>query len=146
MCKKKAADVPPRPPLSPEIAFAYSDSRKFTALEPDVKSEHGIPSGSDWYDDGEMGTFGIIVPRDPAGFGIKQIFYGWDGSFSTTGMTGAVLMNGPKSVNAQWNEDYTTAYINLIIAAGVGGMGFLAYRMIKKPKKILPDLGTIWSK
>ena len=103
-----------------------------------INSEYGNPSGSDWYDQGQVATFGISIPRDPAGFWKQQIFYGWDGSFTTTSMTGAVLMNGPKIVNAQWSEDYSTAYLNIVIIVVTGVGSFFAYKKMRKRKATPP--------
>ena len=103
-----------------------------------INSEYGIPNGSDWYDEGQVATFGINIPRDPAGFWKQQIFYGWDGSFTTTSMTGAVLMNGPKIVNAQWSEDYSTAYLNIGIIAGIVVGGLFTYKKMRKLKATPP--------
>jgi hypothetical protein len=100
-----------------------------------INSEYGIPNGSDWYDEGQVANFGINLPRDPAGFWKQQIFYGWDGSFSTAAMTGAVLMNGPKIVTAQWSEDYSIAYLNMGIIGGIIAGASFAYIKFKKRSK-----------
>ena len=104
-----------------------------------VNSEYGIPHGTGWYDEGQVGNFGTNMPRDPAGLWKQQIFYGWDGSFTTTAMTGAIFMNGPKTVSAQWSEDYSIAYLNLSIVASAIIGGSFAYKNIKKRTKSQKD-------
>lgn len=100
-----------------------------------INSEYGTPSGSDWYDEGQLANFNINIPRDPAGLWKQQIFYGWDGSFTGTSMTGAVLMNGSKQVTAMWHEDFTIAYFNIGIIAGTIAGGSVVYAKMKKLKK-----------
>jgi len=97
-----------------------------------VNSEYGIPNGSGWYDEGQAANFGINVSRDPAGFWKQQIFHGWDGSFSSDLMTGAILMNGPKTATAKWQEDNSIAYLNIGIIFGVAIIGSISYKIIKK--------------
>ena len=104
-----------------------------------VNSEYGTPHGSDWYDEGQVATFGTNLPRDPVGLWKQRTFYGWDGSLKTTSMTGVVLMNGPKIVNAQWSEDYSIAFLNIGIIAGVIIGGSFAYRKMRKRTKSHKD-------
>ncbi len=113
-----------------------------------INSEYGIPNGSDWYDEGQLANFGINLPRDPAGFWKQETFYGWDGSFSTAAMTGAVLMNGPKIVTAKWSDDYSIAYLNMGILGGIIVGASFAYKKIKKQPKSHNDSTElpIWDK
>ena len=100
-----------------------------------VNSEYGNPYGSEWYDDGQAATFGIKVPREPAGFWNKQVFYAWDGSSNTPGMKGTTIMNGPKTITAQWSDDSSTSMLNIGIIAGLAVVVSAGYVVLKKRAK-----------
>lgn len=101
-----------------------------------VNSEYGIPYGSDWYDEGQFATFGLTSTRNPIGIWNQQIFFGWDGSFTSSSQSGSILMNGAKQVTAHWNQDFTMAYFNIsIIIATVSGGSFMYLKMKKMRHK-----------
>lgn len=100
-----------------------------------VNSEYGNPHGSDWYDEGQIATFGIKIPREPVGFWNQQVFYGWDGSSETPGMKGTTLMNGPKTITAQWSDDSSLSILNIGIIAGLGVVALIGFVLLKKKVK-----------
>ncbi len=84
----------------------------------DVRSLHGAPSGSGWYDKGATATFEVYTPVE-AGTGRKWVFEQWSGDVLTASPQGSVVMDGAKTVNASWRLDSSVLYAiyGLIIAA-----------------------------
>ncbi len=97
-----------------------------------VNSDYGFPTGSGWYNEGDLASFGTNQPRDPTGIWNQQIFQGWIGDSESISYTGTVLMTGPKIVNAVWEVDYSIAIFNvaLISIAALGGL--IVYKKSKK--------------
>ncbi|MFQ5441014.1 MAG: hypothetical protein ACE5DL_06090, partial [Nitrosopumilaceae archaeon] len=100
-----------------------------------VNSDYGSPRGTNWYDEGSVASFGTNIPRDPAGMWQQTSFQGWIGDADGTSLTGSILMNGPKTVTAQWNVDYTVAYINIGIIASVAIGGLFLFNKLKQSEK-----------
>jgi len=100
-----------------------------------VNSEYGITSGSGWYDEGDVATFGTNIPRDPAGLWQQNTFQGWGGDAETQSNTGSILMNGPKMVTAKWNVDYFIAFLNIGLISSTAIGGLFIYKKMKKGSK-----------
>jgi len=100
-----------------------------------VNSEYGIPSGTGWYNEGEVATFGTNIPRDPAGLWQQNTFQGWSGDIETQSNTGSILMNGPKTITAKWNTDYFIAFLNIGLISSTAIGGLLIYKKMKKGAK-----------
>ena len=97
-----------------------------------VNSDYGSPTGSGWYTEGDLASFGTNKPRDPTGIWNQQLFQGWIGDSESTSYTGTVLMNGPKIVNAVWEVDYSIAMFNGMIIAIAAIVGMLLFVKSKK--------------
>jgi len=97
-----------------------------------VNSDYGSPTGSGWYAEGDLASFGTTKPRDPAGIWNQQIFQGWVGDSESTSLTGTILMNGPKTISAEWEVDYSVAMFNGFIIAIAVITGLLIYVKSKK--------------
>ena len=111
----------------------------------DVTSKQGTPSGSGWYDIGQIASISITPPSAPPGVWVKYVFDGWSGVDNGKNMDSSVIMTAPKAVSANWRADYSPAIVNSIIMSAVGGVGLLVYRKTKKkgagvmaPGKIVP--------
>ncbi len=100
-----------------------------------VNSEYGISSGTGWYNEGEVATFGTNIPRDPAGLWQQNTFQGWSGDIDTKSNTGSILMNGPKTVIAKWDVDYFIAFLNIGLISSMAIGGFFVYKKMKKGSK-----------
>jgi hypothetical protein len=96
-----------------------------------IESEHGQPEGEGWYESGSTAT--ISAPSS-TGVGIRHIFTGWSGDYSSTEATASVTMNSPKTITADWRTDFTQLYI-FIGAVLVAGGAALAVLMIRRRKK-----------
>jgi len=100
-----------------------------------VNSEYGIPSGTGWYNEGEVATFGTNIPRDPVGLWQQNTFQGWSGDTEIQSDTGSILMNSPKTVTAKWNVDYFIAFLNIGLISSTAIGGLLIYKKMKKGSK-----------
>ena len=72
-----------------------------------IESQYGDPKGEDWYNAGSIATFSVTSPE---GFIIQQVFVGWSEDSTATTTTATIVMDGPKSVTANWRADYTQLY------------------------------------
>ncbi|WP_048097076.1 InlB B-repeat-containing protein, partial [Candidatus Nitrosarchaeum limnium] len=108
-----------------------------------VDSEYGTTQGSSWYNEGVLASFGITTPRDPAGLWQQRTFLGWEGSSDATTTSGSILMNGPKTVTAKWNVDYSIAFMNISIMSSAAIIGLIIYKKIKNgSRKKIPQKNT----
>jgi hypothetical protein len=98
----------------------------------DVNSVQGQVSGEGWYDKGSLARIDLKAPYTPAGLWARYTFDGWNGDYNGESLNGNVVMNKPKSVKAEWKEDYSPAVMNSSIMAGVGAAGMLVYRRTRK--------------
>ncbi|MGH9921751.1 MAG: InlB B-repeat-containing protein [Nitrososphaerales archaeon] len=98
----------------------------------DVNSVQGQVSGADWYDKGSLARIDLKAPYTPAGLWARYTFDGWSGDYNGESLSGNVVMNKPKTVKAEWKEDYSPAVMNSSIMAGVGAAGMLVYRRTKR--------------
>ena len=97
-----------------------------------VNSEYGSPRGAGWYAEGDLASFGTTTPRETTGIWNQEIFQGWIGDSESTSLTGTILMNGPKTVSAEWKVDYSIAIFNGGIIAIAAVVGLFLYMMSKK--------------
>lgn len=80
-----------------------------------VSSSMGQASGSDWYDEGSTATINVNSPV-PQPYGQQYVFQKWVGTQEIPSNHAQVQVNGPMSVEAQWNLDQT----QLIQSGGEG--------------------------
>src|SRR5712692_7309388 len=97
-----------------------------------VISKRGVASGAGWYDSGQAANIQAAAPSSPPGNWMRYVFDGWGGDFKGNSMNTYVAMTGPKTVTAQWREDYTPGVINGMIISSVGAAGVYIYRKTKK--------------
>jgi hypothetical protein len=93
-----------------------------------IISPHGDPVGGGWYDEGTEAVFSVT---SPIGF-IPQLFFtGWSGDFDVSSPTSKITMDGPKTVTANWETNYT----NLYVIIGVLTMTALSVLVLKHIRK-----------
>jgi len=87
-----------------------------------VRSEHGVTTGSGWYDEGVEAVFSVspTVVRDESE-GVEYRFKGWVGSGAGSCYTGPdnparVLMTGPVEETAEWEP--TMYYLKVVSEYG----------------------------
>jgi hypothetical protein len=72
-----------------------------------VTSQHGVTSGSGWYDEGMLRVATISADIIPGASGTRYKFKGWGGDASGSGLTSnEILMDGPKNAVAIWITQY----------------------------------------
>lgn len=81
-----------------------------------IESDYGEYQWGGW-DDSSSRAIILITPS--TGTLIRHIFTGWSEDSTATTATATVLMNGPKTVIANWRTDYT--YLQYILIGGVAG-------------------------
>jgi hypothetical protein len=84
----------------------------------DVASSFGNPQGSGWYDQGAMANFSVTSPVYDY-VATKHTLTGWTGDYVGTESTGTIQMDGPRTVEALWESDYTLTYILAIAILAV---------------------------
>lgn len=94
-------------------------------------TETGTIVGTGFYPEGQNAVISIS-PTSINGFPIDKSFAGWSGDVRIASAQAEILMDGPKTVKADWN----TSYLKLLAILGAaGGGGFVAYYKFIKPKK-----------
>jgi uncharacterized repeat protein (TIGR02543 family) len=87
-----------------------------------VVSPVGNPQGSRWYDADSVATFSVTSPATEGFMGMlggKYLFDHWTGDSSAAKTSASIVMDGAKSVTAEWHADYTMPYIIFGVAAAV---------------------------
>jgi len=87
-----------------------------------VVSPVGSPQGSGWYDASSVATFSVTSPATEGFMGMlggKYLFDHWTGDSSAAKTSASIVMDGAKSVTAEWHTDYTMPYIIFGVAAVV---------------------------
>jgi hypothetical protein len=110
------------------------EGRYRTEYYVNVTSSIGRTEGSGWYAKDSVASFsidsGTIGAEGPMGLlGLKRSFSRWVGSDNLIGapvdLHGSVVVRGPTTIEATWQDDWSTVFTNLImillavIAAGV---------------------------
>ncbi|MDY6917264.1 MAG: S8 family peptidase [Chloroflexota bacterium] len=75
-----------------------------------VNSRYGDPTGDGWYDEGTAATVSVT---SPVGTIVRKVFTGWSGDLSDDSPSATVVMDSPKTVTAQWRNDYLYLYVLL---------------------------------
>ena len=102
----------------------------------EVEDGDGRADGEGWYDVGRMATVSIRDPPETTDFWTNMVFSDWSGDIESTDDRTKVLMSEPKIVAANWKEDYTVGYVNGMILAGLGGVGFFVASKARKKKLV----------
>jgi M6 family metalloprotease-like protein len=82
-----------------------------TQYELKIESNCGHTIGAGWYDPGTQATFGVDALIDDVGNDTRHVFTRWTGDASGTGQQGVVIMDGPKTVHAEWTTQYLVTFI-----------------------------------
>jgi hypothetical protein len=69
-----------------------------------IASAFGNPQGEGWYDFGVTATISVTTPLEQSG--TKHTFTGWSGDFTGATSSASVVMNEPKTVTANWRNEY----------------------------------------
>ncbi|MHB8105396.1 MAG: caspase family protein, partial [Dehalococcoidales bacterium] len=69
-----------------------------------LMSSYGDPAGAGWYRDGATATFSVTPYLETPD--TRHYFTGWSGDYSGTDAAGSVLMSKPKTITANWRNEY----------------------------------------
>ena len=100
-----------------------------------VNSEYGDPEGKDWYDEDSTATFSVT---SPIGTIIRKVFTKWSGDSTATSTSATILMDEPKTVTANWRDDYLFLYViigGIVVVVGGGSALVISQRRAKKPRR-----------
>ena len=91
-----------------------------------VVSQHVPTEGEGWYDKGSVASFSVESPQDLI---IQNVFTAWNDDSASTSQSATIMMNSPKTVTANWREEYTQLYIIIIvIVAALATISIVAVR------------------
>jgi len=93
-----------------------------------VESDHGEPEGGGWYDEGASATISVTASE---GMIVRQVFTGWSGDYSGDTTSASIIMDGPKTVTADWKTDLMQLYIviiGVVVILGAFGAWFIIRR------------------
>lgn len=110
-----------------EFTTHYKTQYKLT-----VQSPYGSPGGSGWYDSGSKATVSI---HTSAGGIIQHTFTGWSGDLTGSEANASLTMDGPKTIQANWQTDYLRFYL-LILVPIVVVIGMMTWFMLRKKKTL----------
>jgi len=99
-----------------------------------VISTEGTVEGGGWYDIGSYVPIKAMVPSTPAGMWTTLTFEKWTGDIDSSKERDRVLINRPKTVIAEWEEDNTPGIINSIVLGGIAAGGMLLFLKTRNGK------------
>ncbi len=73
-----------------------------------LSSRFNQPFGEGWYDSGSQASFSV---KTADGIFIRRHFTGWSGDYSGRSAGNSLIIDTPKSVNAEWETNFTAVYI-----------------------------------
>ena len=108
-----------------------------------VVSPFGNATGEGWYPEGGTASFAVVATESAFG-GKRYRFLRWEGDANTTARAGTVVMDGPRSVTAIWEEltspDVGTwIWIVPAIVAVLLALWFLWFRRRRKEEDAKPE-------
>lgn len=94
-----------------------------------IESAYGQPEGEGWYEASSTATISVAPST---GLGIRHIFTGWSGGYSSAATTASLTMDSPKTITANWRNDYTQLYIFIGVAVAI----VIAIVLIRMRRKV----------
>lgn len=94
------------------VDFGYVTQYYVNAL-----SEFGHLTGIGWYDSGNTATISVVPSQD---IPIGHVFAGWQGAIGSSNSIN-VIVDSPKTVTANWRDDYSMIVIIGVIIVGAAG-------------------------
>lgn len=100
-----------------------------------VVSDQGSASGGGWYDDGATAYATLDKGTVSASLIEDWVFIGWSGNASGTSLTSnAIVMDGPRTVTAQWVKDFNMNFYIITIGAPIVTVGVVWVIMKRRSK------------
>jgi M6 family metalloprotease-like protein len=89
-----------------------------TQYELKVESEYGHVNGAGWYDPSAQATFGVDTLSIDTANDTRRVFTQWSGDAAGSSQHGAVMMDGPKTVQANWKTEYLVVFVTTGVRNG----------------------------
>lgn len=104
-----------------------------------ITSDYGEPKGAGWYKEGETADISVTTVE---GVIIRHIFTGWSGNFTGTTANGALTMNSPTAVTANWRTDYIQLYILIggVVVLGAAIVAVIVVLRKRRKREIMPQV------
>ncbi|MGA8855590.1 MAG: hypothetical protein WB643_00325 [Candidatus Bathyarchaeia archaeon] len=105
-------------------------------------------TGEGWYDSGSAAAFAVAPTEAMGGFlgllGGKMQFQGWyeNGKLVTSSIAGAVTMDHPHTLTAQWEADYTIPIAILVGIIILAAVAYVTARKALRPRSDIPQKVT----
>jgi uncharacterized repeat protein (TIGR02543 family) len=103
-----------------------------------VSSDHGSPSGGDWYDEGKTAHATLDTGLVSDNLFYDWVFTGWQGDASGSNLqSNPITMDGPKTATATWNHEFSMifyAIVAVVVVAAAAVAGIMLMRRGKGPK------------
>lgn len=99
---------------------------------------HGTASGQGWYDSGVSATFSISPTIVYEGVGTRFVFTQWSCDSTSRSPSDTILMDGPKTVTANWKIQYQVTFEQ----TGSGATTYVTYIADTDPIEAVPF--NIW--
>jgi M6 family metalloprotease-like protein len=74
-----------------------------------VQSPYGAPKGSGWYDAGST-AYASVQPEIDYGNETRRVFTNWTGDLSGSSPSMSLIVNSPKTIDAQWLMQYQVTF------------------------------------
>ncbi|MGI0015291.1 MAG: hypothetical protein ACREBU_17890, partial [Nitrososphaera sp.] len=100
-----------------------------------VSDPYGVARGSGYYPEGSTAVL-EMGKTEIGGILTDKVFAGWSGDINSPSPSTGIVMDGPKTIKAEWKDNYLK--LALIVGAAVGG-GFYYYWKVFKPKRELEE-------
>ena len=121
---------------NPATVMMNSDVQQVAVWEPEcylsVYSDVAV-EGAGWYAEGSTVQLDADSPR---GFLVQKMFKKWSGDVYSKSPSVSLVMNGAKSVVAEWSTDYSQAIlVGIIGAVVVGGGGYVTVQRRRREEE-----------
>jgi len=97
-----------------------------------IQSPEAKATGDGWYNVGQIARISVNQPLESPSLWASYSFAGWSGDIESDEIKERVIMNEPKVVVAEWDENNTPGIINSIILASAAGFGIVIYTKAQK--------------
>jgi hypothetical protein len=110
-----------------------------------IDTAYGTPVGEGWHPAGSRAAFSVS-PAEVTVDGRRLHIVGWTGDFVGRTATGSVVMDGPRVVTAEWEEQGDWWWLFLLLLGVALLLLFLFWRRRKKDEDEATPTGTLGSR
>ena len=108
------------------------ENERYLTVSSDIEVE-----GTGWYAEGSTVQLEVDSPR---GFLVRRVFRRWTGDVYSRDPSVSIVMNGERSVVAEWTTDYSQAIlVGIVGAVLVGGGGIVTFKRRRRERQELAE-------